>query len=710
MKEAYTLAVRGQADADYCAAAFFFSAKDGDLEHSATGLLRSLLYQLLPSCPESLTAFGNAATIRRKFEPRSPPWEEEELKSVFRLCFTKKLAKRVFIYIDALDECDSDRLRDQAYFWREVTATAHDNGISLNICISSRHFPHISLSHCPEIVVEDHNNLDIETYVGKRLELCIDTEEPLWTLLKDRICSKSAGVFLWAVLVLDDILLDWDGGKDIRHLLTHVDILPEPLETLFSEVLSTVRIQDRQLTTRFFQWVIMAAKPLRVHEWHHILAFIRQPVPASLAEWRASNHFTKTDDQLERQIRSISKGLVEIRSTVPDETLESAFDALSIRAGAGSLDFELGETRAVQVVHGSVRDFFLYGAGFAILDGALHHHPIGEGHLSIMATCLDYLDINELDALVAARKHAITAHRRTVFSCRPRPESSSNSTSASNDVSQNKAFEDHGGPALEQSSAFPAHGTKGPISSDTGVSHAVSYDMLKRHFATEQGIDIDMWMGRDDDCPSLKLMCESGSPSTAPTQASGRVQLLEDYPALLSYAAYEFFTHACRAQDDNVSPKYIIPRLTGNAWGRLVALREDIPEGLTLFEYAFWFHHLESWLEVLNPDLNNISPEPVIYMHKGRTKDPNPYSPVAHVPRRPAPTQSPLRGPDSVASFGSASSHTGSVVLKYAGKLSEQPPEDTSSDSFESCADDPAQLPMRLPIKRSDELLRIRKS
>lgn len=118
----------------------------------------------------------------------------------------------------------------------------YDNGISFNICILSRYFLYISLSYCLEIVVEDYNNLDIEIYVGKRFEFCIDIEELLWKFLKDCICLKFVGVFLWVVLVLDDIFLDWDGGKDICYLLMYVDIFLEYFEILFFEILLIVCI------------------------------------------------------------------------------------------------------------------------------------------------------------------------------------------------------------------------------------------------------------------------------------------------------------------------------------------------------------------------------------------------------------------------------------------------------------------------------------
>lgn len=83
-----------------------------------------------------------------------------------------------------------------------------------------------------------------------------------------------------------------------------------------------------------------------------------QPAPSSLSEWRESDEFIENDDQLERQIRDLSRGLLQV-SRRTDETQDTDFEGMSVVAGAGSLDLEHGETRVVQVVHESVRDFFL---------------------------------------------------------------------------------------------------------------------------------------------------------------------------------------------------------------------------------------------------------------------------------------------------------------------------------------------------------------
>ncbi|KAK4225059.1 hypothetical protein QBC38DRAFT_445882 [Podospora fimiseda] len=198
-------------------------------------------------------------------------------------------------------------------------------------------------------------------------------------------------------------LRSWDDGDDISSLERKVHSVPPALNDLYASMLTPSDEEDRGLMVRLFQWAILPTKPLRLVEWHHILAFTHRPTPASLHEWRESNNFTFNDGQLEKKIRPISKGLVEVKTARAGELVGEDTEQNSMYASAGSMNFEYGETRFVLVIHESVPEFFLSGTGFPLLDGTLLRSPIERGHLSIMATCLDYINIEELDALVQAR-------------------------------------------------------------------------------------------------------------------------------------------------------------------------------------------------------------------------------------------------------------------------------------------------------------------
>jgi hypothetical protein len=587
MKEAFRRASLGEATSNYITAAFFFNAKGDELQHSPIGLLRSLMHQLLSKDEQRLRQF-NDEWIKRSRDSKNEETDLDslgkgELQSIFESIFDPRFTPGALVFIDALDECDEDDIRRQAYFWRRVTSSANSLGVNLSVCISSRHFPTITLKDCPEIVVEQHNNHDIEEYVEQRLDLGVEAQESEWALIKTNILTKAAGVFLWVVLVVDDILIKRDDGKNIRYLLGQIDVLPATLDQLFSDMFSSLDPDVRQLTARVFQWAVLTAKPLRLHEWHHVLAFLRHPPPSSLHDWRESDYFTN-DDQLERQIRSISKGLVEVKKTLKVEQPDDGFE-MSVRAGAGSLTIEHGDTRIIQVIHHSVREFFLSSNGFKILDPSLESNPIGNSHLSIMATCLDYLNIKELDALVQARqkqhgrnKHKAKIHKPSRGKASGASHSIPRATSWAEDIVQHAMRSGYGRPPrlakLETRSVF---------------------EKIRQVNDSATGVDIDEWMATN---LFVAGQASAIGPVSYTTHASlaGQSQMLEDYPALLSYATFELFTHAKLAEEYLVDPSHITSRLSDdNIWARWVLLREDMPAEISMIDY-FFQERLDRWL------------------------------------------------------------------------------------------------------------------
>ncbi|KAL6805248.1 hypothetical protein J3E68DRAFT_441739 [Trichoderma sp. SZMC 28012] len=593
MKEAFRRATLEQVESNHCTAAFFFSAKGDMLEHSTHGLFQSLLYQLLSGDRKNLRYFHEFWDEKKKLKREGTGvemsiWTETELKSLLTsvLLNLSKTKKTTIIFIDALDECDESSIRSIAYFWREITNSAYEKGVDLNVCLSSRHFPTITLCDCPEIVVEQHNHDDIATYVNRKFQICIFTQKPEWELLIKNILSKTDGVFLWAVLVVEDVLKSWDDGKGMPYLARLIADVPEELETLFSDTFSTLESHEKELTVKFFQWAILATKPLRLHEWRHILAFIQQPLLKSLSEWHQSDNFIENDEQLEKQIRRISRGLVEVNRVYAGDPQE-----------AGSLDLEHGDTRTVQVIHESVREFFLKSNGFLVLDSSLQFNPIGNGHLSIMETCLNYLNIKELDALVVARIWV----ERYLADLRGRRESSTTGSwvkSASSGegvllevrsrtwprvLTERKPFSSSPLPQTQSNMS-----DDGPLTIDSLADHRLlnnersrtkeentSESEMLRPSVFNPSAKIVEWLAKDDD-----VSAKWTSPGCSPWR------ILEDDPALLSYALFKLFTHALLADEQGADLRPFMERLKdGATWARWVALREDIPHGTKVSSY-----------------------------------------------------------------------------------------------------------------------------
>ncbi|GAP93384.2 putative nb-arc and ankyrin domain protein [Rosellinia necatrix] len=648
IKEVFSQISRYNGDQKWHTAAFFFNAKGDTLERSPVGLLRSLLYQLLPRHRQKLqklsAEWGEYVQERpARAEAMHDFWCEPELQDAFRSIFDTPTDERAFIFIDALDECQSESIRHQVCFWQDFTRRASQNKVLLNVCISIRNFPNVSTGPSPVISVDDCNSHDIAQYVGQQLLFAMPTADTQRKLISQKILDKSSGNFLWVVLVLNDILEGWDKGSGIKYLLKRLDVVPKGLTTLFSHIFSSISEEEKRLALHLFQWATLAVKPLRLHEWHHIIAFLKGPI-RSLNDWRFSDNFTETDDQLEKVIKNVSKGLVEVK-TIMDGSLDENLESMSTRAGAGSLNLERGETRIVQTIHESVREFFIYGSGFSTVDANSPSNFIRQGHISIMGTCLDYINISELDALVMARTMMVSCEKsprsasqsswqhqenKTTRSELARHEADNNPMSLSFVDGPRKA----GRLVLSSTSSLyvpetncggepgdsfdfylgdKMNGTSSSSSLTNGkmlVKEHTSHSVYRQPFnKVSPASDIMQWLRTlPMDITNQEWTAQWGSPCSSPTHlsATGQSQTLEDYPALLSYATTQLFTHARLAQDAGADPSSIVARLyETQTWVRWVALREEpvLTSNLSASAYS---HGLTSWIHCIERNSVNL--------------------------------------------------------------------------------------------------------
>ncbi|KAG4268205.1 hypothetical protein FPRO04_12597 [Fusarium proliferatum] len=598
MGEAFRRATRRQAEASTPSqtAAFFFSGKGDEPEHSGFGLFRSLIYQLCSKNALFMQSFQEICDAKTKtgcfMASEAIAWQEAELKAALENMILQETSSKLLIFVDALDECDS-------------------------------------------------------------------------------------------VLVVDELLRSWDEGRSLEYLTKRVENTPQALETLFSEMLSHFTPERRNIAVKLFQWATLSTKPLRLHEWHNIMGFIRHPTPTSLAEWRASDYFTATDEQLVKQINTLSLGLVEVTGAIEVPPHGSGSDVSSVGVDAGSLTLEHGGTRIVQVIHESVRDFFLRGNGFSALDTSFSTHPIGRGHLSIMATCLDYVNIGELDALVGARQ-------RITHQGKDKNEEQSPTSLTESNSSCSIGHEEH---PLQGTMTLPLrHKT---IPGDDSRPEKTITDSPE----SDPFVAVHRWLKESTDSTAESdLLIDIPRAPFSDVSDTPRSQILEDHPALLSYATFALFEHARLAPIDGTDITPILDRLNDKTtWTRWKYLREDVPEGVELLDFLEDLG-LDSWISAFHDRFSrgqkrrgsfltkDIPTSPIdtqrstLYtshqLSGGETRrsslpvplsipqvDPQEHPPPMSPPRwRGESPQSLNRVPRrqvSVASFGSASSHDG---------------------------------------------------
>jgi protein SERAC1 len=540
---------------DGICASFFVDAGGELLQRCPTGMFRSLLYQLLlqsricsPVAHMNLERETLICSIKDTIISTILPsveWSERLLQNLLTqtLQYLASLGTPVFIFVDALDELSAEMQRQQVDFWS--LQQLYFQGP--RICLSCRHFPNIAVAGCLELALDVYNQNDILNYITQRLNTRISIHEEHWRkALTEKIHTMSSGVFLWVVLVVDETLASYDNGTSLPGLIRRVEEMPTELEMLYEKMLAFTALGDPLVIGKMFQWVLAANRPLRLDEWHHILAFIQPSKPASLAKWRKSESYTENDYQLERKIRTLSRGLLEVSNKQHDILADKNGEVSSINAGAGSLDHEEGSARVVRVIHQSVYDFFIHKGGFRNL-GLESANPLADCHCTIANTCIDYLFIPELDEYVVARQRVDMASLISASLC------SENSF---------KTEEPPKGEAQRKS---------------RGLRHTLEgLDALPPWKSFEV---VENWLAGGALSSYTGSITGSAKHSVSRESLVAASQVLDDYPALLVYAITEVILHIELADLDlNPTKKTqsLIKRLGDDAiWKRLRALQQE---------------------------------------------------------------------------------------------------------------------------------------
>lgn len=126
---------------------FFFNARGHSLESSILGTYRSLLWQILNAYPgvARILDMVNPLLIDTNAEKLNVPWDVNTLQDLLSKAIMGLGQAPLYCLIDALDECEEQQIRDMVEFLEHLGALAVSAGILLRICLSSRHYPHITV-------------------------------------------------------------------------------------------------------------------------------------------------------------------------------------------------------------------------------------------------------------------------------------------------------------------------------------------------------------------------------------------------------------------------------------------------------------------------------------------------------------------------------------------------------------------------------------
>jgi ankyrin repeat protein len=338
---------------------FFFNARGDELEKSTVGMYRSLIHQLLQQIPDLSVILGALKSSRHSAEYHS--WSLESLKALFETCVQSLGDDSLLCFIDALDECEEYQVREMVSFLDSLGESAVESGTRLQICLSSRHYPKITVKHCIELILErqEGHKQGIVNYIDDELKL---GDSKSSEQLRADLQQKAAGVFMWVVLVVGILNKEHDAGRPTRQLRQRLESISGDLHELFRSILRRSDSDHAEFAI-CVQFILFAARPLSPAELY--CAILAGTDPESLSEEDES----PTLNSMKAFILNASKGFAETTVSNNQPT--------------------------VQFIHESIRDFLLKSDGLAIALGGAPWSP-AYAHNALKESCLRYIAASDL--------------------------------------------------------------------------------------------------------------------------------------------------------------------------------------------------------------------------------------------------------------------------------------------------------------------------
>ncbi|KAI0386380.1 hypothetical protein F5Y04DRAFT_121247 [Hypomontagnella monticulosa] len=346
---------------------FFWNLGPFELQKSQSGLLRSLLHDILEQAPalipkvvpELCSDIMKSNSLRTIHEPTLP-----ELKRWFgRLLETASPALRFCFIIDGFDEYVGD-------FDELTRVLLGEPRRFVKFIVSSRPtIPCIdAFSRYPSLRLQDLTREDIRNYTEDTLTRTIEgfglpmNNYDLSPVVEE-ICRRSSGVFLWVILVVKSLLQGIKNGDSIHELPTRLQEIPSDLAELYQRILDRIPRGYRQQAANLFRVMIQSVEygaygarqyPVTAIQMSFAESTYDDVIKAPMQMIKAEE-FSQRCASVDRRIRSRCGGLLEINTRVVADTTWLDGKTTS-KLDIGWLYDE--KTPCVEFIHLSVVEFF----------------------------------------------------------------------------------------------------------------------------------------------------------------------------------------------------------------------------------------------------------------------------------------------------------------------------------------------------------------
>ncbi|KAL7931580.1 hypothetical protein V8C35DRAFT_112426 [Trichoderma chlorosporum] len=368
-------------------AGFFFWTSGSREQRSQTGLLRSLLHQILSAHPELTTAAF--PQLWKKLKSMSTKervaltldWSVADLLEAFQGVMDEATQKmNVCLFIDGLDEFEGDHTAIIDFF---KNLCLGEKGRSIKICLSSRPwavFQDAFEYAVPNLRLQDLTYGDMHRYAKDRLRENVHIRR----LLKHEAASgeeliqsavqKADGVFLWVRLALNEMIQKFDQAAGLASLSAVLQALPAELNELF-HLFFFENQDEKQLAEAAVIFGLMNAREL-------VADFINNDSANALTVWELAFALGGSEDDeaaVSEEVKQASADMAYDRCGITIALIMGRFSGLlgvhasREQGNSRGLRFaskgkDMGEVidaaaRRVTYIHRTVRDWFMEEPG-----------------------------------------------------------------------------------------------------------------------------------------------------------------------------------------------------------------------------------------------------------------------------------------------------------------------------------------------------------
>lgn len=295
------------------------------MQKSQEGLFRSILYGIFQRCPELIQKVCLERWAAASPEPgihwqsRHTPWTVDELlTTISSIHGLSQLPMKFCIFIDGLDENKGDHM-EMCKTIQRFGAASQD----IKLCVASRPWNEFEQAFGGgQQLVEMHQLTtdDILEYTRARL-----TEHWAWTTMAANTCLAESlirmihrhaeGVFVWVVIVTQEVREGLSNYDSLEDLYRRVEGFPSHLGDFFRHILESVNPFYHEKMSTALQLGIAAAEPLElpVYEFHE-QEYADSDYALKLPIFQSTEEAVEEKCKImERRLRGWCKGLLQVQ-------------------------------------------------------------------------------------------------------------------------------------------------------------------------------------------------------------------------------------------------------------------------------------------------------------------------------------------------------------------------------------------------------------